>query len=176
MSETFQINRRAKAGKGKTPFGLPARKLAELTALRQNEDFQKTAIETAFFNFTQRFVGHARDLARSGQKDAVRNWYRYFENARVVEIVRSHSPVKDSSVKELKHAISELGTQCHPLDVPDWETDIQAIRHCLEILVENLPRKSSRGASAFRLPESPEHGSFEASISHRKLFKKRRCK
>jgi hypothetical protein len=124
-----------------------------------------SAAQIAFFKFTRRYVMHARDLARSGQKDAARDWHRYFTNAQVVKILSPHNAAPDSNASELAQEISELGGECHPLDVPDWTTDIQAIRKCLEIIVENLPQKNLKPKTVI-LPSSRKN-SYEFLISQR---------
>ena len=103
-----------------------------------SHDFAKFAAETAFHNFTRRYVMHARDLARSGQKDVARDWYRFFSNAQAVQVLAGFGSVKDSTLKELAADIGQLGLECHPLDVADWKTDIQATRHCLEQILKLL--------------------------------------
>lgn len=128
-------------------------------------DYTRYAVETAFFKFTRRYVMHARDLARSGQKDAARDWHRYFTNAQVVKMLSSHSSFANSSVSELAQEIVQLGGECHPLDVADWTTDIQAIRACLEKIVENLPRRNLKRKTAARL--TSQKNSYEALISQR---------
>jgi hypothetical protein len=166
----MEINRRARPGKGKLAWGLGEGKLAELSALGKNEDVRKHSVATAFFQFTKIYVGHARDLAKSGQKDDARNWHRYFENARVVEMLSTQNAFENSTIEKLKHEIQQLGTECHPLDVADWQTDIEAIRHCLEHIVKNLPRqrapkKSGVAAGDFSLP-------FQVSVNWRKSHKR----
>jgi hypothetical protein len=143
-----------------------------MSTTTQNGKFTDSAIAhgIAFHKITRRYVMHARDLAKSGQKDAARDWFRYFENAQVLEIVASHNAVETSSVQNLKDELRQLGTECHPMDVADWSTDIQAIRAALEILVQNLPRKKIRTVNLSN-SEFPQ-GSFEASINWRKSHKR----
>jgi hypothetical protein len=79
-------------------------------------------------------------------------------------------PLKLRVFKNLKDELRQLGTECHPMDVADWSTDIQAIRAALEILVQNLPRKKIRTVNLSN-SEFPQ-GSFEASINWRKSHKR----
>jgi hypothetical protein len=150
-----------------------------MSITNQNENFTATATaaQIAFHKFTRRYVLHARDLAKSGQKDAARDWYRYFQNAQIVKILSAHNAVCDSSHQELNEEIRLLGTECHPLDVVEWSTDIQAIRAALEILVQNLPRKSWGSSTAPRVSQNQHREksrvlAFEASINWRKSYKR----
>jgi hypothetical protein len=104
-----------------------------------DESFTKFAAETAFHQFVTRYVLHARDLARSGQKDGARDWYRFFTNAQVVKLLGCSGSFEVASLKSLAADIGKLGVECHPDDVPDWATDIQAIRYGLEQILMRLP-------------------------------------
>lgn len=165
---------RARAGMGKTPYGITPKKLQLLTQIRNDPQAETASYVRSFFQFTESFVRHARDLAKSGNKDAARNWYRYFTNAQVIKVLHTHNAVESTSLEELKNSLHELGTECHPLDVPNWKTDIQQIRSCLDYIVQNLPRRNlkAKRQNAFTFPKT----SFEASISHRKIYKKGKSK
>jgi len=126
----------------------------------QNVPYSQFAVETAFSRFTRRYVMHARDLARSGQKDAARDWHRYFTNAEIVKHISAQNHAQPSTIEQLAQEITELGRECHPLDVADWATDIQAIRAALEKILENLPRKRQRTVNRSRsvFPTTPYAG------------------
>lgn len=134
-------NKRSKAGQGKHPWGLSPTMLARIQEARNDTQGQKKTYVDSLHQHTERFVRHARDLARSGQKDSARNWYRYFQNARVVEVIRGDDAVEPSSVDRLAKEIHDLGRECHPFDAADWETDIQAIRADLKKIVSLLTSK-----------------------------------
>jgi hypothetical protein len=126
-------NKRAKAGQGKTSYGLSEKKLAQLTAIRCDSAAGLHQHAVNLYNFTAQYIAHARDLARSDQKDVARNWCRFFQNSQVLQVLESFPGVGDLS--RLRSELNQLQIECHPLDVPGWQTDIQAIRHCLtEIL------------------------------------------
>lgn len=93
------------------------------------------------FNFTVRYIVHARDLARSGQKEEARNWCRFFENSQVLQVLESFPGVGD--LFRLRGELNMLRTECHPLDVPGWQTDIQAIRYCLTEILNHVTQKHS---------------------------------
>lgn len=118
--------------------------LARIEEARNDPETHKKSNLNSFFQHTEAFVRHARDLARSGKKDTARNWYRYLQNARVVEVIHTSNFVKPSSVEKLRQEIMNLGIECHPLDAPNWETDIQVIRSELEKIVVMLTSKLTR--------------------------------
>ncbi len=125
---------RAKRGFGKYTLQQNAKLQKIRQQIESKPEISASIAFEALYQFTELFIDHARCLARSGKKDAARNWYRYFDNSRVVEIIRLHNTVGASKITV---GLSNLKTECHPADVPGWETDIQEIRDALrEILSE----------------------------------------
>jgi hypothetical protein len=114
--------------------------LKQIVGFTQDAELDAIAQYRGLLNFTQIYVEHARDLARSGKKDSARNWYRYFDNSRILKILASHN-VTCEKLSKLRGDLEQLKGECHPQDVPSWETDIQYIRSALEKIAANLPRK-----------------------------------
>jgi len=136
MLTSNTTTKRAKGGQGKTPYGLSEKKLAQLTALRCDSQAGLHQHAVNLYNFTAQYIVHARDLARSDQKDAARNWCRFFQNSQVLKVLESFPGCGDLS--RLRSELNQLQTECHPLDVPGWQTDIQAIRHCLTEILSHV--------------------------------------
>lgn len=135
-------NKRAKAGQGKNPYGICETKMAQLMAIGCDSPTAAHQHAVNLYQFTSQYIAHARDSARSDQKDAARNWWRFFQNSQVLQVLESFSGCGDLS--RLQVELNQLRIECHPLDVPGWQTDIQAIRHCLtEILTYVTQNHSS---------------------------------
>jgi hypothetical protein len=111
--------------------------------------FRQFAAEMGFFKFTKRYVLHARDLAKAGQKDAARDWHRYFSGAQVAKILRPNGVITESNIAELAQEIVLLGGECHPLDVPQFQTDLESIREGIEtLLARTTPKVRSRSSNS----------------------------
>lgn len=91
------------------------------------------------FRFSEIHIARARDLAKSGQKDQARDWYRFFRNSSVMQLL-AELPC-GGHVPTLRENLDFLGLECHPLDVPDWTTDIAAIRHCMTEILAHVQKK-----------------------------------
>jgi hypothetical protein len=96
-------------------------------------------------NFSQVYVARARDLAKLGQKDEARAWLRFFTNASVVKITAQAEFVTSESKQEFSSQLRLLESECHPLDVPDYATDLMAIRSHLERILEALGQRQVEG-------------------------------
>jgi hypothetical protein len=150
-SATVGNRQRPKAGKGKLFFGMTPGQIARLTAVRTpvvdlNSHFSNLRL------FTEIYVGHARDLARSGQKDEARDWCRFFENSKILSILE-YTPEKDK-LTQLRESLKELGSECHPMDVANWQTDIEAIRACLTDILAHVKKKPRKTKTVGRFDTS----------------------
>jgi hypothetical protein len=133
----FRVNQRAKAGRGKFAYGITSAKLAQLSSIRDDPASQLSANVHSLKQFTEKFIGHARALALSGQKDEARNWLRFFQNSRLLDVLQSFPAVGD--LGQMRADLNALSSECHPLDVPNWTTDIEAIRAFMAEILEKLP-------------------------------------
>ena len=81
-------------------------------------------------DFTVLQMDRAADLARGDRKDDAREWVNYFDNSRIVELLAdSESGVVTGAEKtRLTKQLRELREMCHPLDVPNYQSDFAAIR------------------------------------------------
>lgn len=84
--------------------------------------------------FVSIYVSHARDLAKDGQKDAAREWLRFLRSSHILDV--------------LAHEKAE----CHPLDVPEYATDLQAIRAMLQQIFLKVS-----GQPEIKVLEHPKH-------------------
>jgi hypothetical protein len=87
--------------------------------------------------FSELAVKHARELARAGQKDEARIWFRFVCNSKIVGILDSCGV----ETHNLSAGLKLLGLECHPLDVPSFTTDLEAIHHCLKVILSNVKEK-----------------------------------
>ena len=142
---TIQINRRAKPGEGKEPFGISPRKLKMLTAIRADTSQGLKAHSENLYSFTEIHIGRARELAQAGKKDEARDWFRFFTNANIVPLLVDLPCAGD--VSKLADELKLLGTECHPLDVPSFATDLQAIRACMAEILSYVKNDSQKTES-----------------------------
>lgn len=98
------------------------------------------------YRFTVFHIDSARDMAKCGQKDLARDWLRYFRNAGILQIL-SDAGLSREAFDELKASLRLLESECHPLDVPNFTTDLSEIRQRLTN-IENL----LQGKAAVALP------------------------
>lgn len=145
---TVSVGNRAKAGQGKMPWGITETMTKRILAIRADSASGLKSHAANLYQFTAQYIAHARDLARSDQKDAARDWYRYFENSQVLSVLESFSGCGD--LARLRLELKQLGLECHPLDVPGWQTDIQAIRHCLTEILTYVTQKPSTNKTVRR--------------------------
>lgn len=95
----------------------------------------------ALYQFTALHVSHGRSYAKEGHKDYARDILRFVRNARIVPILLKHGFAGTQVLADLQSNLSLLSGECHPLDVPNFKTDLQAIRSSLENL-EHLINES----------------------------------
>jgi hypothetical protein len=149
MSQPFSIKQRAKPGKGRSFYGIPAARLAALNSASSDQKISFDSQIQDLYQFTVLFVDSARDLAKAGKNDQARSWWRFFENSRVLDVLENHFGAAE--MIELRQDLSDLKKECHPENVPDFSTDLQAIRFCLsEILSYVQTEKSSSSAVSCR--------------------------
>jgi hypothetical protein len=89
-------------------------------------------------NFFSIYLGRALDLAKDGRKDEARDWYRYFQNSEIPELLSSEGVMSDGEMEVLRSQMVVLRDSCHPSDVPEYRTDLQAIRAALERIEDKL--------------------------------------
>lgn len=92
----------------------------------------------ALRNFVEIYLSRARDLAKEGRKDEARDWWRFFENSCVVDVLETSGVLSIGECEHIKRSLATLKTECHPLDVPDYRTDLQAIREALARIEDKI--------------------------------------
>jgi hypothetical protein len=133
-----------KPGQSSSFYGVNLDKLAVLrNAIRDTDNDARSHLKS-MFEFTQIYLRHAADLARSGQKDGARNWVRFFECSRVLNVFSDNG----FEVRPLSVLLKQVSGLCHPADVPSWETDIQAIRASLEEILSHVKASENQPASS----------------------------
>ena len=148
---------RPKRGTGKPSYGRSETQIRKLQEIHQDDKIHEAVCIHSLHQFTEIFIEHARDLARSGQKDSARNWYRYFTNSGIVEVVRLHDAGASSSLRD---KLANLCSECHPEEPANWETDIHEIRDALREIITVLTCQS----------EGAEKRSCHGDSSHRPRF------
>jgi hypothetical protein len=128
----------------KNGYGITDAKLEELRLIGLDHELIQRVNFLSLLKFSKIFVSHARDLAKSGQKDEARNWLRFFQNSQLVEILayQTTTVIPPGELKKLSDDLKLLNGECHPLDVADWTTEIEAIRWQLDYIIKNLPRRN----------------------------------
>lgn len=106
-------------------------------------------------SFFSIYLGRAIDLSKAGKKDEARDWLRFFQNSGILEIISdAESGVVGAwDRKRFEARLRELNNNCHPLDAPDFRTDIQAIRQDLFKIREFL----GLACQGFPSDPAPEH-------------------
>jgi hypothetical protein len=91
-------------------------------------------------NFFSIYIDRARDLAKEGRKDEARDWLRFFNNSGILGILSDGTSGVLTCQEEahFKELLGKLNSECHPLDVPNYQTDLQAIRGHLEVISQHL--------------------------------------
>ncbi len=137
---TLTVNGRAKAGAGKAwLYGINPKRLEAAREKIADSDIESRVNLEAMFQFTKLYLGHAADLARSDKKDAARNWVRFFTSSHVLDVLADGG----LDVSGLRKSLSEISGACHPMDVPSWETDIQAIRATLNEILFHVTKQTA---------------------------------
>jgi hypothetical protein len=99
-------------------------------------------------------VDRARERARSDLKDDSRDWLRFFENSRVIQLLDSYSGSLPIDLPFLKSELVLLRSEVHPAEPCDNKTDLEKIRARLDYIVEHIVSAGGIGASgrAERIP------------------------
>ena len=149
----------SRSGKGKMFYGIPEKRLALLRDIASDRELSASVNVDCLVEFTCIYIKHARQLAKAGEKDSARDWFRFFRNSQILNLLSSVCP--SQKVTQLTEDLNFLGLECHPLDVPAVQTDLESINRCLmEILThvkekpfkkETVRQFNKRGASNFRL-------------------------
>jgi hypothetical protein len=145
MTQPFSINQRAKPGKGRSFYGIPAARLSALNSVSSDHKISFDSQIQDLFQFTILFVDSARDLAKAGKNDQARSWWRFFENSRVVDVLENH--FGSVEMIELRQDLADLKKECHPENVPDFSTDLQAIRFCLSEILSYVKTEKSQSSN-----------------------------
>ena len=101
-------------------------------------------------DFTVLQMDRAADLARGGRKDDAREWVNYFENSRILELLADSElgVVTGAEKARLMKQLQELRGMCHPLDVPDYQSDFAAIRGEISRITRHLGMDAASKFSA----------------------------
>lgn len=108
------------------------------------------------------YLRRAQDLAKAGQKDEARDWLRYFENSEIISLLSDENlgVLGACERKRFQKQLADLRVECHPQDVPDYRTDLQAIRGELSVIRNFL-------GAAFQKPNSDSGLSFSRTFPDR---------
>ena len=129
----------------KSYYGMTEDKMKRLASLAGSGEASLATHAASLREFSSMFVQHARDLAKSGQKDEARNWWRFFQNSRVLDVLQSFPSV--GPLDSLRSDLASLKLECHPLDEASWQTDVEAIRFALGEILSRLPASASVSVS-----------------------------
>jgi hypothetical protein len=94
-------------------------------------------------DFTLLQMDRVGDLAKSGvegSKDAAREWVNYFENTRVLDLLcdEENGVLTGAEKRRFNSQLRALRGLCHPLDVPNYQSDLAAIRGEVDLIVKYL--------------------------------------
>jgi hypothetical protein len=91
-------------------------------------------------NFFTIYIERARDLAKGDHKDEARDWLRFFRNSGILGLLadETYGVLTDAEKTFLTENLRILESECHPLDVPNYTTDLQSIRGQLEAITKHL--------------------------------------
>lgn len=155
-----QFTGNSRAGKGKLFYGMTEKRLLELHKIREDEQFSVQSHIENLFTFAGIYIQHARQLAKAGHKDEARNWYRFFFNSRVLDVIDLANCQHD--VSPLRESLNFLRLECHPLDVPSFTTDLEAIRVCMAELLAHATQKTRKTKTVTRFnsgrPQRRDYG------------------
>lgn len=139
---------RSRAGKGKLFYGLSSKHLEKLRSVGTDETLKLNNHVRSLAEFAVVFVKHARDLAKSGQKDSARMWWKFFFNSQICDVLESFPQIETQ--KQLRADLEKLRAECHPEENVSWQTDIEAVRYCLEEILRRVPGGVERQAKLCR--------------------------
>jgi hypothetical protein len=105
---------------------------------------------TILRDFTVLQLDRAVDMAEGGDKDTAREWVKYFENSRVIELLSDdeHGVLSACERNRLLKQLAKLRTECHPADLHDYKSDLAAIRGELSRITKHLGLSESSEFSA----------------------------
>lgn len=138
---------------GRVGYGMTAKKALQLQQIGKDSAASCAARAENLYLFTEIYIKHARDLARSGQKDEARNYFRFFNNSQIVPLLELLKIPRD--VVRLRDELSMLGLECHPLEPANFTTEIESIHGVLNEILTHVKAKSSAPEN---LPCSPFGG------------------
>jgi hypothetical protein len=95
-------------------------------------------------------VERARERARSDLKNDSRDWLRFFDNSRVLQILGFYSGSLPLDMPWLKCDLGKLRSEVHPQEPCDNRTDLEKIRDRLDFIVERFVSAGGQGASRLR--------------------------
>jgi len=113
--------------------------------------------------FSQIAIADSELYAKSDQKDLARDWFRFLSNAQIPEIL-ALCPEHQKTSEMISASLVRLGTNCHPLDVPDYKPDFvqinQRLREIHNILAglsvaSNSPLATTATPGRHTLSETP---------------------
>lgn len=101
-------------------------------------------------DFTVSQMDRAADLARGDRKDDAREWVNYFENSRILDLLADSEfgVVAGAENTRLTKQLRELREMCHPLDVPNYQSDFAAIRGEISRITKHLGMDAASKFSA----------------------------
>ena len=157
---------RAKAGRGKTPYGMTPTILARISETRKVAHRPKNQLGSdlkRFYESALVLISDGCELAREGQKDRARNTWRFITNANLTRIFENPLTQKIAAIsptqsKQFSAELYCLQRAYHPSDVPDWNIDISAKSHSLEEILKLMSRKKIRAKKNFELVETVRFG------------------
>lgn len=108
-------------------------------------------------------ISDAELYVKSDQKDLARDWFRFLSNAQIPEIL-SLFPEHQKTAEMISASLVRLGTNCHPLDVPDFQPDFVQINQRLKEIhnilaglsvASKFPLATTATPGRHTLPETP---------------------
>ena len=76
----------------------------------------QTVQNKTLYTFTQIAISRAREAARSGRKDEARQWFNFFSNSGIVQVIAQspQSPMMPLDIPALKADLAKLADEVHP--------------------------------------------------------------
>jgi hypothetical protein len=95
-------------------------------------------------------IERARERARSDLKNDSRDWLRFFDNSRVLQMLDFYSGSLPIDLSLLKSDLGKLRSEVHPQEPCDNRTDLEKIRDRLDFIVEHIVSAGGQGATNTR--------------------------
>lgn len=132
---------RARAGKGKTPWGLTKTQLERIAESRAFFAIPENDFRCRMRRLYQHVMDRLQDAfdrANAGNKDSARRTLFYLENIGLLQILVHdyHASLTELECAELRRQFKRLFSQCHPQEPSNLLPDIKFIRTELEKLSE----------------------------------------